>query len=182
MFKNILKKNYFTNLKRLREESKVDIINNMNSQLYLKSNNKIISHLPKIKNFYFRSYFKNFSTKNNLAKNNTNNKKISKWKSLKQKIKTYGLFGLYFYIFSYIATFGFFYLLTKLKIINSDKFFFKAQEWGLEKYVDIKGIRDYIGPKYADLVVAVIINEVCEVIRLPLVVALLPKLVKKFKK
>jgi hypothetical protein len=137
MLKNILTRNFCTNFKNLREKSNL----NINSTLFFKSKNSLNSNYV---NFYRNNnLIRKFCTKNNRnTKNQPNQKKLSKWKSLKQKIKTYGLFGLYFYIFSYIATFGFFYVLTKLKIINSDKFFTKAEEWGLEKYIDINGIRE----------------------------------------
>lgn len=112
----------------------------------------------------------------------TNNKNLSVYKKMKEKIKVYGLFGIYFYICSYIAGFGMFYGLTKVGIIQSESFFKKAEEWGLDKYIDIKHIQDYIGPSYSDVIVALALNEAFEIIRLPLVVAILPKIVKKFKK
>jgi hypothetical protein len=134
-------------------------------------------------------FTKNYSLMNVQIKNftkinkiNKSNKKPTVYRLMKEKIKTYGLFGIYCYIFSYIATFGIFYALTKLRIIKSESFFKKAEEWGLNKYVDIKHIQDYIGPNYSDLIVALAINEVFELIRLPIIVAILPRIVKKYKK
>ncbi len=154
---------------------------NFNSKLI--SDKRIVNTFLKTPNSFIKNILiRKFSTSNNGKNKIAETKKLSKWKSLKQKIKTYGLFGIYCYIFSYIATFGIFYFLTKTKIINSEKFLTKAHDIGLEEYVDIKGIKEYLGPLYTDLVVALVINEVFEIIRLPLVVAMLPRIVKRFKK
>ncbi len=153
----------------------------------LKSTINLNSQYSQYKSFNLLNLsIRKFTTKKTTSKSKVVSSNVTKKKSfikgLKDKVKVYGLFGIYCYIFTYIATFGIFYAMTKLKLINSQKFFIKADEWGLNEYIDVKGWQDKLGPTYSDLVVAILINEMVEVIRLPLLVAMLPRIVKRFKK
>ena len=97
------------------------------------------------------------------------------------KIKEYGTKGLLFYCFMYIANGFMFYFLFKYKLIDSDKFLNKLNEYGIDKYVHIDEIRNYVGKNNLDIMCAVVLNEIFDIIRLPLVLMLIPKIFRKIK-
>jgi hypothetical protein len=127
-----------------------------------------------------RFQLRKFSTSSN-QNNKPTEEKLSFFKKAKMKIKEYGTKGLLFYCFMYIANGFMFYFLFKYKLIDSDKFLNKLNEYGIDKYVHIDEIRNYVGKNNLDIMCAVVLNEIFDIIRVPLVLMLIPKIFRKIK-
>ena len=128
-----------------------------------------------------RFQFRKFSSSSSDQNNKPSGEKISFFKKAKMKIKEYGTRGLLFYCFMYIANGFMFYFLFKYKLIDSDKFINKLNEHGIDKYVHLDDIKNYVGKNNMDIICAVVLNEIFEIIRVPLVLMLIPKIFRKIK-
>jgi hypothetical protein len=113
---------------------------------------------------------------------NINKKKKGFFRRMKQNIKKYGIFGLYTYIICYFLTMVLFYFLVKIKIINSEKMLDKLENGKLAEYIHVKKWKEIIGDQYRDLILALVLNEIFEVVRLPVLSMMIPSLYLKYKK
>ena len=116
--------------------------------------------------------------KNNLIKNFNSFNAFNYFKKIKSNLKEYGIFGLYFYCFSYIATGIVFYYSIKYKLINSQEIISKLPINANHK----DKVIEYVGKDNTDLGIAILFNEMFELIRLPAVILILPYILRKFKK
>ncbi len=143
------------------------------SSLLLKQNNNFIfSKFPS-------NRFCNKINKNPL--NQKSPKKLSLKKRMKAKIKKYGLFGLYFYMSTYLFCGLSIYSLFKLGILDSKKIANSLVHIGIEQQRIDSGL-EYWGQNHLDLVCTLILNEILELIRLPTVVFCLPSVYKIFRR
>ena len=126
----------------------------------------------------FKFNKKSFSTNEN---NNKPEKKLNLYQSAKMKIKQYGTRGVIFYCVMYFANGLMFYFLFKYQIIKSEKFLTKFNELGLDKYINTERIINMVGKNNLDIFCAIISNELFEIVRVPLVIMLIPKIFRKMK-
>jgi hypothetical protein len=93
--------------------------------------------------------------------------KIEQPKGLFDKLKKFGKFGLIFYS-SYVAiAYATFYLLLEYKYLDVNKVIDWFESRGLNKYINIRKRVSKANPKLVNLIVAYILNQVFEVVRLP---------------
>ena len=98
--------------------------------------------------------------------------KISKFKQLKNQIKKYGFKGLILYELTYIFMVGLFYFLFSYNFIKTDNEY-------LMKIVDVKHYEEKYGREKIKFLIAFAVNEPLEIIRIPLVIYILSKYIKK---
>jgi hypothetical protein len=99
------------------------------------------------------------------------------FKTAKAKIWEYGLTAVYIYVALYIFTGIMFYFLFKLGIFDQEAILNLIKKFGFEERLNY--VRNMLGENYTTLVIAIIVNELFEFVRLPLLIVLLPRILKK---
>lgn len=99
---------------------------------------------------------------------------------VKNSFKKYGKLGLAVYTTAYLFGLEVFYELLERKVINSEGVVEKFEQYGLDKYVDIrKRVND--NPKTANFAIAYILNYAFDLIRIPTVLLFLKYYFRRFK-
>lgn len=96
-------------------------------------------------------------------------------------MKKYGKVGITTYISMYIGTGVIFYYLIKLRYIDPNKAVDNYERKGLNKYADLRATMAKCEP-YTDLGLAFGINEIFEIVRLPLFIGFMTIYFKLKKK
>lgn len=101
------------------------------------------------------------------------------YKRSKEKITEFGIFGLVFYITTYISTGVIIYFMVKNKIIDKEGVLRFSDKINLERFFDMRKAIKKVGDSNVDLALAIAVNEILEVIRLPLVIMFLTRICRK---
>jgi hypothetical protein len=112
--------------------------------------------------------------KNKLNEGSNINKKESHW----VKMKKYGIKGLKLYTFSYIAVYLGIYILLHKNYIDKNKITEFSDKLGLTNHINIDKWLNYYDPKYTNLVIAWVLTEFTDVVRIPFILFILKKLYK----
>jgi len=94
-------------------------------------------------------------------------------KRSKEKINEYGRTGLIFYILCYIGGGYLFLILVRNKYIDKEQFLILCDKYKVERYIDVRQKIKKAGDGNTDLVLAIAMNEMFELIRIPAVILIL---------
>jgi hypothetical protein len=145
------------------------------------TNLKYINSIGTIKRFNSKDSPQKDSRSEKNQENLTEPKKETKF----QKLKKYGKIGIIYWTLFYIATFFILYGLVLLNLISVSPaidFLIENKLTGYDDY--LRSIQqDQQGPfSYGNIFFVFLLNEILEIARLPIILATLPFIFKRFKK
>jgi hypothetical protein len=158
------------------------MLRNLTKKLSKSGNLKFINSIGTIKRFNSKDTpKKDLENENKIEENSTEPKKETKF----QKLKKYGKIGFVywtlFYIFTFILLYGL--VITNLINVNSAIDFIIENKLASDEEYLRNLQKSQQGPfSYGNLVFVFLLNEILEIARLPVILATLPFIFKRFKK
>lgn len=122
---------------------------------------------------------KHFFTKDLNNNKSTQSEEPKKREGMMVTLRKMGKKYILIYTLLYFGCLFVIYVMFESKAFDIDKTVEKFNKYELDKYLDLNKYKKKLGDKYANLAVAIVLNEMVEVIRFPLFLYVVIKLIKK---